>query len=343
VTTIVYTDGACSGNPGPGGWAWVVPDGPYEAGYEEPPSTNQRMEIMAAARAVAALTGPLEVRSDSVYVVNCFVKRWWEGWERRSWRNAQGKAVANRDLWGPFIDNVKARCAAGDEIRFAWVKGHAGDEWNETADRLAVSALRERRRLSGRTADELVLGEADPGPLGGHGLVVMGHGPAGLGGAEDDVRRRLIDHLTWRRRDIPDLVVATGLRRGAEQLAAESALEAGVPYVAVLPFPEPDRSWPPEDRGRFAELLAGARQTLVLEADEPAGPRQVTAALRRRDSWLIEHAREAMLIWDGRDPELGRLYRSLVAGLGEGAGDEVWALAPRPAEGISGLGRRPAQ
>ena len=98
VATIVYTDGACSGNPGPGGWAWVVPDGPFAAGHEDP-STNQRMEITAAARAVDALAGPLEIRSDSTYVVNCFVKRWWEGWERRDWRNAAGKPVANPDLW----------------------------------------------------------------------------------------------------------------------------------------------------------------------------------------------------------------------------------------------------
>ena len=339
VTTIVYTDGACRGNPGPGGWAWVVPDGPYEAGYEDP-STNQRMEIKAAAQAVATLAGPVEVRSDSIYVVNCFVKRWWEGWERRQWKNAQGKPVANRDLWEPFIEAVKARCAAGEEIRFSWVKGHAGDHWNETADRLAVTALRERRPLSGRSGDELVLGEVDPGPLGGHGVVVLGHGPPGLAGAEDDVRRRLTDHLRWRGRDIDDLVVATGLRRGTEQLGAEAAAGAGIPYVAVLPFPEPDRSWPPEQRDRFAELQAGARRTLVLETEAPADAREVTAALRRRDAWLTEHAREALLVWDGRDPELAKLYRSLVEGLGEGAGDEVWTVAPRPGDGAPGAGRR---
>jgi ribonuclease HI len=334
VTTIVYTDGACSGNPGPGGWAWVVPDGPFAAGHEDP-STNQRMEITAAARAVKALAGPLEIRSDSTYVVNCFVKRWWEGWERRGWRNAANKPVANRDLWEPFIEAVKARCADGDDIRFTWVKGHAGDHWNEAADRLAVAALRERRELSGGTPDELTVGAADPGPLGGHGLVVVGHGPDGLSGAEDDVRRRLVEHLARRRAEVDDLVVATGLRLGSEQLAAEAAREVGVPYVAVLPFPSPERDWPEEERNRFAGLLGGSRQVILLDTAEPRGPRAVTAALRRRDAWLAEHAREAMVVWDGRDPKIGRLHGLL----SEHLGDEVLALAPRPAASGRAAGR----
>jgi len=328
VTTIVYTDGACSGNPGPGGWAWVVPDGPFAAGHEDP-STNQRMEITAAARAVDALAGSLEVRSDSTYVVNCFVKRWWEGWQRRGWRNAAGKPVANRDLWEPFVEAVNGRAAAGDDIRFTWIKGHAGDHWNEAADRLAVAALRERRKLSGATPDELTLGAPDPGPLGGHGLVVVGHGPAELDGAEEDVRRRLVEHLARRRAEVDDLVVATGLRLGTEQLAAGAAGEAGVPYVAVLPFPSPERDWPEEQRAGFARLLGGARQVLVLDPAEPRGPRAVTAALRRRDAWLAEHAREALVVWDGREPRIGRLHRLLT----EHLGDEVLALAPRPEAG----------
>jgi len=96
--TVVYTDGACSGNPGPGGWAWVVPDAAFASGYA-PQATNQRMEIMAAFEAVGALPGRLEVRSDSTYVVNCFRDRWWEGWLARGWVNSQRKPVANRDLW----------------------------------------------------------------------------------------------------------------------------------------------------------------------------------------------------------------------------------------------------
>src|ERR1700733_8986941 len=96
--TVVYTDGACSGNPGPGGWAWAVPGGRFRSGHENP-STNQRMEIAAALDAVRSLDGPLEVVSDSTYVVNCFRDRWWEAWLARGWVNKARQPVKNRDLW----------------------------------------------------------------------------------------------------------------------------------------------------------------------------------------------------------------------------------------------------
>ena len=85
-TTEVWTDGACSGNPGPGGWAWAVPDGRQAAGGAAV-TTNQRMEIQAALEAVRALPGPLVVVSDSTYVVNCFRDGWWRGWLARGWTN----------------------------------------------------------------------------------------------------------------------------------------------------------------------------------------------------------------------------------------------------------------
>ena len=106
--TVVYTDGACRGNPGPGGWAWVVPDEQSDSGGA-PQTTNQRMELTAVLEAVRSLEGPLEVFSDSTYVVNCFRDRWWEGWIRRGWRNSQKKPVANRDLWEPLVELVLAR------------------------------------------------------------------------------------------------------------------------------------------------------------------------------------------------------------------------------------------
>ncbi len=134
-TTTVYTDGACSGNPGPGGWAWIVPDGPYAAGFD-PATTNQRMELRATLEAMRAFDGPLHVVSDSTYVVHCFRDRWWEGWLRRGWKNSQRKDVANRDLWEPLIELYRKR---GD-ITFEWVKGHSDDRWNDEADRLAVEA-----------------------------------------------------------------------------------------------------------------------------------------------------------------------------------------------------------
>ena len=138
-TTVVYTDGSCLGNPGRGGWAWAVPGGPYASGAD-PVTTNQRMEITAVLEALRALLSTVDgllVRSDSAYVVNCFRDRWWAGWRRRGWRNAQGKAVANRDLWEPLLELALAPGAA---VRFEWVKGHSGDHWNDVVDELATTA-----------------------------------------------------------------------------------------------------------------------------------------------------------------------------------------------------------
>jgi ribonuclease HI len=92
------------------------------------------MEIHAVLDAVRALDGPLEVVSDSTYVVNCFRDRWYLGWQRRGWVNSQRKPVANRDLWEPLVTLVNER---GD-VTFRWVKGHSGDEMNDLVDRLAV-------------------------------------------------------------------------------------------------------------------------------------------------------------------------------------------------------------
>ena len=136
----VWTDGACSGNPGPGGWAWATRDGRQDSGGS-PLTTNQRMEIQAALEAVRALDGALVVISDSTYVVNCFRDRWWQGWLARGWLTSAKKPVANRDLWEPLVTTVLDR---GD-ISFRWVKGHSGDPVNDLVDQLAVAAgLRQR-------------------------------------------------------------------------------------------------------------------------------------------------------------------------------------------------------
>ncbi|MCH1514120.1 MAG: ribonuclease HI [Acidimicrobiales bacterium] len=142
--TTVYTDGACSGNPGPGGWAWVVPDGEFAAGSDLA-TTNQRMELKAALEAVKAFQGEIIIFSDSTYVVNCFRDRWWEGWLRRGWVNSAKKPVKNRDLWEPLIEIYRER----DNISFSWVKGHSGDRWNDEADRLAVQAGAEQISIKG--------------------------------------------------------------------------------------------------------------------------------------------------------------------------------------------------
>jgi ribonuclease HI len=102
------------------------------------------MEITAVLEAVRTLEGPLQVVSDSTYVINCFRDRWWEGWLRRGWINGKKQPVANRDLWEPLIEIVRLR-----EVAFRWVKGHSGDPMNDLVDRLAVGAARTQRGEQG--------------------------------------------------------------------------------------------------------------------------------------------------------------------------------------------------
>ena len=136
---VIYTDGACSGNPGPGGWAWAVsPDGGVNGSGREDHTTNQRMEVMAAWRALQHFEDDertIVIVSDSTYVVKCFNDGWWKGWIRRGWRNSQNQPVANRDLWEPFIDLVNTR----GRVEFRWVKGHSGDPMNDLVDLLDVA------------------------------------------------------------------------------------------------------------------------------------------------------------------------------------------------------------
>jgi len=147
---LVYTDGACTGNPGPGGWGWAEPAGAWACGAENP-STNQRMEITAALEAVRSHPGPVTVVSDSTYVVNCFRDFWWKGWLARGWTNAAKKPVANRDLWEPFIDLYRERGAEHGDVKFSWVKGHHLDPMNDLVDRIAVAAARGQLVASGDT------------------------------------------------------------------------------------------------------------------------------------------------------------------------------------------------
>ncbi len=140
MSIVIYTDGACSGNPGPGGWAWAVaPKGEPRAAGSEPQTTNQRMELLAVINALREFKDsvePIEIVSDSTYVVHCFRDKWWMGWQRRGWKNSQRQPVANRDLWEPLIELVTTR----DNISFTWVKAHNGEPMNELVDQLAVSA-----------------------------------------------------------------------------------------------------------------------------------------------------------------------------------------------------------
>lgn len=333
---VVYTDGACSGNPGPGGWAWAVaPAGPFATGVEAH-STNQRMEIKAVLEAARALEGPLLIRSDSTYVVNCFRQRWWEKWLAKGWISSQRKPVANRDLWEPLIDLYRADPARLD---FVWVKGHGEDPMNDIVDRLAVAAAMTQQARAGERLPEVAeLGPPDavaadagrdrrlpPGRL----LAIFGHRPPELGGYGDNptaqaVRERLGEILRAKQQLHPDLHVLSGLALGAETLGAEAALDAGIPLVAVQPFPDPDVMWPRASRDRYARLLEGAAVRVLLERATPESKPKVAAALSRRDGWLARQADEAVVVWDGRDPALGKLVR----GLEDRLGDDVWIVDP---------------
>ncbi len=133
----IYTDGACSGNPGPGGWGAVL----VYAGHEkelsggERETTNNRMELTAVIEALSALREPCEVTltSDSKYVIDALVLGWAEGWRARGWRKADKSPALNADLWARLLDLVRIH-----RMTYVWVKGHAGHPYNERCDRLAV-------------------------------------------------------------------------------------------------------------------------------------------------------------------------------------------------------------
>ena len=328
----MYTDGACLGNPGPGGWAWAVPGGRYASGAEAL-TTNQRMEIRAVWEAVSSLQGPLEVVSDSTYVVNCFRDRWWEGWLARGWLTAAKKPVANRDLWEPLVDAVRSDPG---RVSFTWVKGHSTDPINDLVDRLAADAARTQQGRTGEGVPEGLGGpdvvtspDTDPRVPEGHRLVVAGHRPPALGGYEDNpvadgVRHELARILAAKREMQPHLVVLTGLGLGAEQLGGEAAAEAGVPYVAVLAFPEPEAAWSAASRDVYRELLTGAAATVVRSDSAPTSRQAAGMAIGRRDDWLLRQADGAIVVWDGKQRGLGEAVRSLERRVP----DELWIIPP---------------
>ena len=138
---VIYTDGACSGNPGPGGWGAILMFGEKtkEICGGEPATTNNRMELMAAIQALETLTRPCtgELHTDSQYVMKG-ISEWIHSWKRRGWRTADNKPVKNEDLWRR-LDEARQR----HDVQWQWVKGHAGHEHNERADALAGQGLAE--------------------------------------------------------------------------------------------------------------------------------------------------------------------------------------------------------
>jgi ribonuclease HI len=137
---LIFTDGACSGNPGPGGWAAILRSGKHEREISgtELSTTNNRMEITAAVRALEALKKPSQVmlHTDSKYLIDG-IARWIQRWKANGWRTAEKKPVKNEDLWRA-LDAAAAR----HEIEWIWVEGHSGHVENERADALARAAIK---------------------------------------------------------------------------------------------------------------------------------------------------------------------------------------------------------
>lgn len=133
----IFTDGACKGNPGPGGWGAILRYKEFEKELSggEPATTNNRMELMGVIRALEQLNEPCEVvlTSDSKYVLDGLSKGWAEGWRKRGWIKADKKPALNPDLWEQLLELTKPHT-----MRYNWIKGHAGHAENERCDQLAV-------------------------------------------------------------------------------------------------------------------------------------------------------------------------------------------------------------
>ncbi len=134
----IFSDGACSGNPGPGGWGAILRCDGYEKEISggEAHTTNNRMELTGVIQALSALKYPCKVRvtTDSRYVVDGITKVWAQGWKKRGWKKSDGKPALNPELWERLLELL-----AIHDVEFAWIKGHAGHEENERCDRLAVA------------------------------------------------------------------------------------------------------------------------------------------------------------------------------------------------------------
>ena len=135
----IFTDGACSGNPGPGGWGAILRYGTHEKELSggEAQTTNNRMELTAVIAALSALKSPCQVTltTDSRYVVDAVSKGWVYGWQKKGWMRAPGEPAKNVDLWKQLLPLLKTH-----RVEFCWVRGHQGHPENERCDRLAVAA-----------------------------------------------------------------------------------------------------------------------------------------------------------------------------------------------------------
>ncbi|MDR3085077.1 MAG: ribonuclease HI [Christensenellaceae bacterium] len=145
----VYTDGACSGNPGPGGWGAILVYNGQEkelSGFQAE-TTNNRMELFAAIQGLSALKESCEVKlySDSSYLVNAFEQRWIDSWQRQNWKTSAKAEVANQDLWRLLLIQTGRH-----RLQFIKVKGHADNEYNNRCDKLATGAIKQQQKLRAR-------------------------------------------------------------------------------------------------------------------------------------------------------------------------------------------------
>ncbi len=140
----IYTDGACSGNPGPGGFGAILVYGKLEKEISggSAVTTNNRMELMGVISALRALKEPcyVTITTDSKYVCDGITKGWAESWQKKGWKKSDGKPALNPELWGELLELVSRH-----ECNFVWVKGHAGHPYNERCDKLAVQAIERYR------------------------------------------------------------------------------------------------------------------------------------------------------------------------------------------------------
>lgn len=150
---VIYTDGACRGNPGPGGWGAILIHDAHrkELSGGAARTTNNRMEMTAVIKALSALQGtgsPVVVHSDSRYVVDALTKGWANGWEKRGWNRSNGQPALNPDLWEQLLPLVRSM-----DVRFVWVRGHSGNPLNERCDELANTAARQQGNPDDKTDD----------------------------------------------------------------------------------------------------------------------------------------------------------------------------------------------
>jgi ribonuclease HI len=141
---MIYTDGACSGNPGPGGWGAVLFYGDLkkEVSGGEAHTTNNRMELAAVIEALKLLKEPCKVKlySDSAYLVNCFKNGWIKNWQKNGWKNSKKEPVENQDLWKGLLKMMETHT-----VEYIKVKGHSDNEWNNRCDELAREAIKKLR------------------------------------------------------------------------------------------------------------------------------------------------------------------------------------------------------